>query len=272
MSDIICNVCFHHCRLEEGGRGFCGARMNRNGENICENYGRLTSLAVDPIEKKPLAHFYPGSRILSIGSYGCNLACPFCQNYTISQARANNVSYRKVSAEDLVNLALSIDENLGIAFTYNEPLIAWELIRDVGKILHEKNKKVVVVTNGTASQEVIDAVIPWVDAMNIDLKGDENFYKELHGDYQMVKSTIKSVCCKCHLEITSLIIPGKNDNIEWIRCEAEWLASLDDEIVLHLTRYFPAYHSSIPITPRQRILALQDEARKYLKYVYTGNM
>jgi pyruvate formate lyase activating enzyme len=276
MSDIlVCGTCPHHCRLAQGQTGFCRGRANINGKIIPVNYGKFTSIALDPIEKKPFARFMPGSKILSVGSFGCNLACPFCQNFEISQASESGSVYRELTPEQLADAALSLPDNIGIAFTYNEPLISWEYIRDTGSILKEKSPdmKIAVVTNGMASRDVIDEISPFVDAMNIDLKGDRDFYRdELKGDLDTVRETIEAQYRRCHVEVTTLVIPGRNDSEEWMREEASWLASLDDEIPLHLSRYFPRWHYSIPATPRETILKLKDIAGEYLKYVYTGNM
>jgi pyruvate formate lyase activating enzyme len=270
---VVCETCFHRCRLKEGQSGFCRARINHGGTVVPESYGMLTAAALDPIEKKPLARFFPGSKILSVGSFGCNLACPFCQNYQISQIDSKKAETRFMSPEELTELACSIPDNLGVALTYNEPLIQWEYVRDTGRLLKEKGKKVVLVSNGTASLPVLEEILPFVDAMNIDLKGDESFYKnELGGDRRMVCETIGYVYDKCHLEITTLVIPGKNDSAGFIREEARWIASLNPEIPLHLSRYFPRYRCTIAETPRETVRRLRDEAQKYLRYVYTGNM
>lgn len=270
-----CATCPHHCRLLPGQTGICRGRKNADGTVVPENYGRLTAISMDPIEKKPFARFYPGSQILSVGFYGCNLACPFCQNYSISQIGGKAAEYREVSPEQLADLALSVSDNLGIAFTYNEPLITWEYIRDTGKILKSRDPsaKIAIVSNGMASREVIEELLPYVDAANIDLKGDADFYrKELHGDLDTVKQTIAVLAGHCHVEVTTLVIPGKNDSDDWIWRESAWIASLDPQIPLHLSRYFPRYHYEIEATPKETILHLRDVARENLKYVYTGNM
>lgn len=250
----------------------CRARRNVNGKNVCDNYGRLTALSMDPIEKKPLVRYYPGSYILSVGSYGCNLSCPFCQNASISMVDENSVQWRYFSPEELCDIALKEKDNLGIAFTYNEPLISYEYIIDCAEIMHKEGKKIVLVTNGNISSDVMKQLMPYTDAMNIDLKGDASFYKELHGDYETVKNTIAYVYDKCHLEVTTLLIPGKNDTAEFIETEAQWLSHLDENIVLHLSRYFPRYHYDIPPTDIKKIYDLQKTAQKYLKYVYPGNV
>lgn len=273
MSELICEICSHHCHIPEGKTGFCRARRNVEGINKCDTYGRLTSLALDPIEKKPLVRYYPGSMILSVGSYGCNLACPFCQNYTISMVNKSTASYRDMSPVELCAIVLEHPESIGLAFTYNEPLISYEYIIDCAKILKPLGKKIVVVSNGMVEQHILEKLMPYVDAMNIDLKGDRDFYrKELKGDYDMVRKTIAYVYDKCHLEVTTLIISGKNDSLEFIEEQSQFLASLSDEIVYHLSCYFPRYHYTINATPNERVFELQKASSKYLKYVVCGNL
>lgn len=272
MNEIICDVCPHHCRIPEGGTGFCRARKNSGGNNVPANYGRITSLALDPIEKKPLYGFYPGSVILSAGSYGCNMNCPFCQNYTISAADERSVRYAEISPEELVSQALRYPENIGAAFTYNEPMISWEYILDCASLLKKHGLKTVLVTNGCVNKTVTEKLLPYIDAMNIDLKGDREFYKELYGDYDTVKKTIETVYDKCHLEVTILLIPGKNDTEEFVRREAEWLSGLDPDIILHLTRYFPRRHYTIPPTDIAKMKELKKTADMYLNHVYLGNV
>ncbi|NCB32713.1 MAG: radical SAM protein [Erysipelotrichia bacterium] len=272
MSEIICPVCMHACRLQEGQLGRCRARKNEAGRNVCISYGRIASMAMDPIEKKPLVHFYPGSHILSVGSYGCNLSCPFCQNHSISMSDGTGLSYRIFTAQDLAEMAMNQPDNLGIAFTYNEPLIGWEYILDTAKLIRPSGLKTVIVTNGTANLPVLEHLMPYTDAMNIDLKGDESFYRELGGDCQTVRNTISYVYDKCHLEVTMLIIPGKNDSVQYVSREAQWLGSLNPDIVLHLTRYFPRYHYSLPPTDISLLYELQKEAQKYLNTVAVGNV
>ncbi|MGI6106656.1 MAG: radical SAM protein [Lachnospiraceae bacterium] len=289
-----CGVCFRHCRIPEGRAGACRARVNRGGKIVPANYGVVTALALDPIEKKPLRRFEPGSRILSVGSYGCNLRCPFCQNYEISTAGENSpglISYaepagrnirldtRKISPVELVSLADSLRPggNIGLAFTYNEPLVGWEYVRDAAALSHEKGLKNVMVTNGTASRDVLRQLLPLIDAMNIDLKGfSGDFYRDyLGGDLAMVREFIAEAAEHCHVELTTLIIPGKNDREEEMLAEAEWIASLNrgrgEEIPLHISRYFPRYRETEKATDVPAVYRLAQAARKYLRYVYTGN-
>lgn len=271
MSEIVCDVCFHHCVLREGRRGFCRARENRDGMNVCVNAGLFTSAALDPIEKKPLKRFFPGSYILSVGSFGCNLACPFCQNHEISMHEEDAVYYQ-ISSSQMVDLVRKTEDSIGIAFTYNEPLISWEYILETAKGVHEAGKKVVLVSNGTAEKHILEKLMPYVDAMNIDYKGDEAFYKELSGSHETVRNTIAYVHDKCHLEVTTLIIPGKNDDPVFIEETAIWLASLNKDIPLHLTRYFPAYRYTIPPIRKEKLFDLCAIAEKHLRYVYPGNV
>lgn len=268
-----CTLCFHHCDLKEGQRGFCLARRNINGKVIDENYGAITSLALDPIEKKPLKRFMPGSMILSVGGYGCNLKCPFCQNYEISYDDGKEV-YGRVSPEWLVNKAgeLKSEGNIGIAFTYNEPFVGYEFMYDTFKLAKKNNLKCVIVTNGTIEEEPLRRILPYVDAMNIDLKGfTKQAYRQLKGDLETVKRTIRISAKACHVEVTSLIVPTINDSIEDMERQAQWLSSVDPSLVLHITRYFPRYHMHESPTSLMLIDHMVKTARKYLKYVYKGN-
>ena len=272
---IVCSLCPHHCRLAEGETGFCRARMNEGGTIRCKNYGRLTSVALDPIEKKPLYHFHPGSFILSVGSFGCNLACPFCQNYAISMADGQSET-QDVTPAELAALAHDLSRrphgNIGVAFTYNEPLLSYEFIMDTAPLLHEAGLFVVLVTNGTISPAPLKALLPHVDAMNIDLKGwQPDFYRRLGGDLAAVKHTIARAVKSCHVEVTTLIIPGQNDSAGDMEEEALWLASLRPDLPLHISRYFPRWHENTPATPVETIERLAAIARKHLRFVHKGN-
>ncbi len=282
-----CGVCFHHCEIPEGRRGFCGARICSGGAVRPENYGKITALALDPIEKKPLRCFCPGSMILSAGSYGCNLRCPFCQNHGISwsqEAMAYADRAETVAPESLVEAALRLKSrgNAGLAFTYNEPLIGWEFVRDAGKLAHEAGLKCVLVTNGTAELPILEAVAPSVDAMNIDLKGfTEDYYtRRLGGSLAMVKAFIAHAAQLCHVELTTLVVPGENDTEREMQNLSEWVSGLTDadgklvgpDIPLHVSRFFPHFHmADRPPTDVKTVYRLAEVARDKLRYVYTGN-
>lgn len=274
-----CHVCFRHCQMEEGKSGFCGVRICKGGRVIPANYGKVTSLALDPIEKKPLSRFYPGSMILSVGSTGCNLRCPFCQNYEISWsdiALGFLEEAHTYSPEALAEAAWETRErgNIGLAFTYNEPLVGYEFVRDTAELVHQKGMKNVLVTNGTAELSVLEELLPYIDAMNVDLKGfTQHYYKEvLSGDLETVKRFIARAVKDCHVELTTLIVPGENDTEQEIRQMSRWIASLDPEIPLHISRFFPRFHmTDRAATNVGLVYALADTARENLKYVYTGN-
>ena len=282
-----CDVCFRHCVIPEGKKGFCGARICENGSIRPANYGRITGLALDPIEKKPLRQFYPGSRILSVGSYGCNLRCPFCQNHEISwsaEAFACAGRAEKVTPEELAGAAVRMKSrgNIGLAFTYNEPLIGWEFVRDTGRLIHAAGMKTVLVTNGTAEQTVLEALAPYIDAMNIDLKGftDSYYTRVLGGSLSMVKAFIARAVQLCHVELTTLIVPGENDSEQEMRALSAWVSGLKDadgnvigrEIPLHISRFFPRFHmTDRPATDVKTVYHLAEMARENLRYVYPGN-
>ena len=282
-----CQVCFRHCDLKEGQTGFCGARIGVGDKVVASNYGRITSLALDPIEKKPLRRFFPGTYILSVGSYGCNLRCPFCQNSEISwgqEALRFSDTAETITPETLVRIAEKYrsEGNIGIAFTYNEPLIGYEFVRDTAKLAHDCNLKNVMVTNGTAELSVLEEIGPYIDAMNIDLKGfTEHYYNEvLGGSFEMVKRFIAEAVKICHVELTTLVVPGENDTEEEMREISSWISELADnegttigsDIPLHISRFFPRFHmTDRSATSVKRVYALAEIAREKLKYVYTGN-
>ena len=271
----VCFVCPHHCLLAEGQTGRCRARKNREGKIVSINYGKLTSLMLDPIEKKPLRRFFPGSRILSVGSFGCNLACPFCQNYEISMADSGQAHWQEAAPEALAGLAQEYQSygNIGVAFTYNEPLVGYEFVRDTARLVRERGMKNVLVTNGCAEPLVLEELLPYVDAMNIDLKGfTGEWYEKLGGDLETVKRFIARAAQDCHVELTTLIVPGENDSEEEMDREARWIASLDWEIPLHVTRFFPQYRMADKApTPVERVYRLRNTAAQWLRYVYVGN-
>ena len=271
----ICTLCMHRGALAEGQYGRCRARKNEKGRIICANYGKLTALMLDPIEKKPLRYFFPGSRILSVGSFGCNLACPFCQNHEISMASPSSAEYREISPEALTALALRCRDqgSIGLAFTYNEPLVGYEFVRDTARLAHSQGLKNVLVTNGSAHLSILEELLPYIDAMNIDLKGFSSaYYRRLGGDLETVLAFIQRAAKDCHVELTTLIVPGEHDSEEEMEREAQWIASIDPKIPLHVTRFFPRYRmQDREATDVGRILRLKVIAGRQLAYVCTGN-
>lgn len=271
---VTCELCFHHCQLDEGQVGACRARANRDGAIRPLNYSRLTALALDPIEKKPLRRFRPGSLILSAGSFGCNLHCPFCQNAEIAAAGAEAYT-RDCSPEQLVQEALRLRDkgNIGVAYTYNEPLVGYEYVRDCAALVHRAGMVNVLVTNGTIAEAPWLKLLPLLDAVNIDLKGfTQSWYRRLGGDLETVKRSIALAAPVCHVEVTTLVVPGENDSEEEMRALSAWLASVSPEIPLHVSRFFPRYRmQGRPPTPVDTVYRLAEVARERLLYVYTGN-
>ena len=288
----VCEVCFRHCDIDEGKLGFCGGRICRDGKVVAGNYGKATAIALDPIEKKPLRRFMPGSMILSVGSYGCNLRCPHCQNSDISWSDTalgyGRGEYghhlRNISPQELARMALKYRDkgNAGVAFTYNEPLIGFEYVRDSARLVHEMGMKNVLVTNGTAELSVLRELSPYIDAMNIDIKGfTYDFYSRfIGGDLEMVKNFIGEAVKNCHVELTCLIIPGENDSFEEMDALTSWIEGLTDgegtpcgqEVPLHISRFFPRFKlTDRDASDVKRIYELAELARGKLKYVYTGN-
>ena len=273
----VCGLCPHHCHIAESETGLCAARTNRGGKIVCQNYGQITSLALDPIEKKPLYHFRPGSVILSVGSYGCNLICPFCQNHEISRAKAGDLHIETLAPEALVQLAEDTRQkygNIGVAFTYNEPLVGYEYVLDAARLLQAAGLAVVLVTNGQIEVAPLLRLLPFVDAMNIDLKGfTQSYYAWLGGDLETTKRTIAcAVAAGVHVEVTTLVVPGKNDAAEEMAAEAAFLAALSTDLPLHLTRYFPRYRLGLPPTSRATLERLREVARQSLRFVHLGNV
>lgn len=270
---IRCQLCPHQCKLKDGQTGLCRVRVYQGGELIALNYGEVSSLALDPIEKKPLYHFYSGSMILSVGTWGCNLACPFCQNYSIAHQTPPT---RFIAPEELlyITVAYRAQGSIGLAFTYNEPAMWQEYIMDLAPLLKAQGLKVVMVSNGYIEQKPLQDLLPFVDALNIDVKAfNDQFYQRFcKARLDKVKSTVEAAMGHAHIEITTLLIPGENDNDEEIRALARWMASLDPDTVLHLSRYYPAYKLDLPATPVNTLKRARDIAREYLNYVYLGNV
>lgn len=272
---LECLLCPHNCKLKTGGTGICGVRKNTGEEIELLTYGVISGYALDPVEKKPLYHFYSGTNILSIGSYGCNMRCDFCQNYSISQKTLAGFS-TKIESDKIIRDALSSLNNIGIAFTYNEPVIWFEFIADVAREARKKGLKTVMVTNGFVNRDPLGEIISFTDAFNVDLKAfNNNFYKKLTGAFlEPVKENLKQIAASGrHLEITTLVIPGRNDDEKEMELQTEWIAGeLGKNIPFHLSRYFPMYKRDDPSTSPETLRTLASIASKHLDYVYVGNI
>lgn len=267
---VRCMLCPNLCLVASGKTGRCLGRKNIDGKLYAVNYGRVVSVAMDPVEKKPLYHFHPGQELLSVATYGCNLLCPFCQNWGISQRVAPT---RYIGPEELVKLARE-EGAFGVAFTYTEPLIWFEYLIDAGTQLRAAGLATVLVTNGMVNKEPLDELLPLVDAMNVDLKSIRpGFYADyVKGSLDAVLDTIRRARKVCHVELTNLLIPGCNDTDEEMRELVDFVGGLGRDTVLHFSRYFPRHRASAPPTPEARLGRAAEIARERLDYVYLGNV
>ena len=266
---LRCNLCPHHCLLKEGQTGICGVRKAEGNKLYSMNYGEVSSKAVDPIEKKPLYNFYPHADVFSVGTRGCNFKCPYCQNWRISQEKP---PVEKFSPHEVVTMALQRDCSL-IAYTYSEPLVWYEFVRETAELAAEKGILNVLVTNGYINQQPLLELLPFIDAANVDLKAaDDNFYLEYcQGERKPVLETIKKMASEIHLEITTLVITDLNDDSQKMGQLFEWISGLDPDIPLHLSRYFPNYQLKNSPTSLPKMKTLYTEASRKLNYVYLGN-
>ena len=274
---VRCNLCPHNCLLKEGQAGLCRVRKNHDGILLSENYGKVCSLHLDPIEKKPLYHYYPGRNILSVGSVGCNLHCRFCQNWEISQSSVKDYPYLKeYTPEKIVGLAASEEENIGIAYTYNEPTVWFEFMKDIAEKVNSEGLKNVMVTNGFINPEPLKELITVMHAFSVDLKAfTEAFYKQLtSSSLAPVLESLKTIRASGrHLEITNLLIPGENDDEKDFRSMMAWIRDeLGPDTVLHISRFFPTYKLDHNATPESLLHRFYTIAREYLHYVYLGNV
>ena len=267
---VQCILCPNYCWLDEGDIGRCRGRGNTNGTMMLLNYGKVAAINIDPIEKKPLYHYYPGSQVLSLGANSCNLACNFCQNFEISQRQCQTSS---MAPEELVQKALQHRLNL-VAFTYTEPFTWYEYIYDCSPKLKERDIKTILVTNGYVNYEPLMQIIPYIDAMNIDLKSMQNsFYKEICcGNLDPVLRTIEIAAKHSHIEITNLVIPELNDNRNYINQLIDFISGINPDIPVHFSKYFPKYHSKQQETDNSLLLDIYNIARQKLSYVYLGNI
>jgi len=270
---VKCLLCPNFCVISPDHLGACGVRKNIKGELFTLVYNEATSLALDPIEKKPLYHFHPGEFILSVGTKGCNFKCPYCQNWHIAQDLS--APTQSVTKESIIEKAKETN-SFGIAYTYNEPFIWYEFVLDTAKLAKKNNLKNVLVTNGYVNPEPLKEMLPFIDAMNIDLKSiDENFYKKYcKGKLAPVLETIKASHKACHIELTNLIIPGLNDSEDQLTRLIDWVHSnLGPDIPLHFSRFFPCHKlTTIPPTPPETLKLAERLARGKLKHVHLGNI
>jgi len=276
-ANVQCRLCPHSCRIPEGKRGICGIRVNKGGELIAAAYGIYPAVHLDPIEKKPLNHFLPGSRILSVGSIGCNLSCQHCQNWSLSRERPEGMEDYFVPPELLIEKALDRG-SIGVAFTYNEPTINFEYIMDVSPALRKKGAKIVHVTNGHLAPEPWKELMEHTDGANIDVKGfTEDFYRNIAGGkLQPVLDNVKtSVDMGVHVEIAYLVIPGHNDDDPQIEGFVDWvLTDLHDQVPVHFNRFHPDHRMlDVPATPSKMLERIRKKAlQKGLKHVFIGNL
>ncbi|MBU6998479.1 MAG: AmmeMemoRadiSam system radical SAM enzyme [Theionarchaea archaeon] len=268
---VQCHLCPHECVIRDGKRGVCGIRENQKGILYSTIYEEITSRGVDPVEKKPLYHFYPGSEAYSVGTLGCNLSCSFCQNWEISQG---SVPTYRMTSHEIVE-ATEYRKCMSIAYTYNEPSVWYEFVYDTAALAREHGINNVLVTNGYINEEPLKELLPFIDAMNIDVKAfTDSFYKELcHGKLDPVLKTAEMAKKSTWVEITTLIIPGKNDSDREIEELVSWVASsLGEDTPLHFSRYYPSYHLHIPPTDIETLERARSLALKELRYCYIGNV
>ena len=275
---IQCELCPHNCIIKDKESGICKVRKNVDGKLISTNYGLISSMGFDPIEKKPLYHFYPGEEILSVGSLGCNLKCKFCQNWQISQTGVEKFrrESEKLSPEQVAQIAQSKQSNVGVAYTYNDPIVFYEFMLHTAQKIKENNQKNVMVTNGFINNKPLSNLHSVIDAYSIDLKAFNNdfFVKYTKSKLTPVKQTLINIAkANKHLEITNLVIPTLNDNPKEFEQMVQWIAeNTGKETVLHLSRYYPTYELSIEGTSVNKLLELKEIAKNYLNYVYIGNV
>ncbi len=279
QNKVQCHLCSHHCLIDESSYGRCGVRQNINGELYTHVYGRVIACHVDPIEKKPLYHFLPGTRSYSIATPGCNFRCEFCQNWQISQYTFDHdMSYpgHEMTPQQIVDAAKQ-NRCQSIAYTYTEPTIFYEYAYDTAQIAHKNNIKNIFVTNGYMTPDAIEMIGPYLDAANVDLKSfREEFYKTVcQAHLQPVLQAIKKLnASNIWIEITTLVVPGLNDSKDELADIAAFIAKIDTEIPWHITRFHPDYHATeISPTPIDTLRFAEQTGREYgLKNIHLGNV
>lgn len=274
MNLVSCNICPHNCTIKPGQRGICGVRSNVDGRLQVKD--ALSAIAVDPIEKKPLFHFFPGKNILSIGGYGCNLRCKFCQNYPISQRVPDGIGGENYTPAEVLRIAQQTPNNIGVAYTYNEPTMLFEFMLKTAVLVHNAGLYNVMVSNGYINSQPLEALLQYIDAFNIDLKAfSESFYHDVCGvSLASVLQTLVTIKnASRHLEVTFLVIPGLNDNADEAKQMFIWIAqNLGTDTPLHINRYFPMYKLKVPPTSLEKLEELHALAKQHLQYCYIGNI
>jgi len=273
---VRCGLCPHYCLLEPNQYGICRTRVNQEGKLYSESFGILSAISFDPIEKKPLYHFCPGKSILSIGSFGCNMTCDFCQNCDISQIDHRIFSHHPSrNPEDIVGKAVLHQDNIGLAYTYNEPTINFEYMLRCAELIKEQDRRNVMVTNGYINREPLAELLTCMDAFNLDLKSFRNEFYRSHTGASLIpilNSIEQIIKAGKHLELTFLIIPGLNDKKKEWTDMVDWIHRVcGQDTVLHVSRYFPRYKLKNPPTPLSLMQSFMDLAREKLLYVYPGN-
>lgn len=283
---VKCRLCPHECLIHPGRVGICYVRQNIEGTLYALTFGRVAARHLDPIEKKPLYHFHPGSTIFSVSGIGCSLGCPFCQNWELAHPKDKLLKQdprvvvdsltEALSPHQAVDMALSYvsRKNIGIAYTYNEPLIWFEYLLDTAKLVRRNGLKNIIITNGYLNEKPFEELLPYIDAMNIDVKGFTNeFYHRLGGRLEPVLRLAEKAKRSCHVEITNLLIPGWNTDEEQIKELVDWVAdSLGVDTPLHFSRYFPARKLRLPPTSISAMERAGQIGLERLKYVHLGNV
>jgi pyruvate formate lyase activating enzyme len=267
---VHCHLCPQECRINEGSKGFCRARANYDGTLYSDVYEHILAANLDPIEKKPLYHFHPGKLIFSIGTRGCNQRCEFCQNWEMIETESPGT----YMTSDEVAAMADRGGSIGVAYTYNEPMVWFEFVLECARKVRDRGQKNVLVTNGSVNPEPLAELLPYVDAMNIDLKSmDPDFYKKIcKSKLEPVLETIQKARSCCHVEITNLVIPTLNDSDELIGTLVDFVAGLGVETPLHFSAYYPCYRMTIEPTPVSTLQRAHEIAREKLQYVYIGNV
>jgi pyruvate formate lyase activating enzyme len=272
---VQCQLCPQFCRLKAGEIGLCGVRREEDGKLYTLNYGLCAAMAMDPIEKKPLYHFYPGRDVLSVGTVGCNLSCGFCQNWHLARS-APGVETTHLSPVELAAMLDHYEKHnpIGVAYTYSEPGMWYEYVLETAKEVRCRGYKNVLVTNGFLNKEPLSELLPYIDAFNIDVKSFQDAYYRDHcaGRLEPVLRYVEMAAAASHVELTYLVVPTLNDSVEDIRRFADWVAAINPAIPVHFSRYYPQHKFTLPPTPVSVMENVRDLAMEKLHHVYLGNL